>query len=172
MEYKFPVTVSNFTSLYEYVQERADYTGFYDNSTDIQTITYSNAKGKILNATLWLGGKVMSNPSVLGAKAIVYGVLVDSDNNQNTGKFGVDFQREIQWNSTIGNWNSLLVEYSSPEHSRTLELEGNFTGFFDENQTHVLIPLELRIDYIAISIQGSLLRPSNLWRYTHPNRSR
>ncbi len=136
-------TVSNFTSLYEYVQERADYTGFYDNSTDIQTITYSNAKGKILNATLWLGGKVMSNPSVLGAKAIVYGVLVDSDNNQNTGKFGVDFQREIQWNSTIGNWNSLLVEYSSPEHSRTLELEGNFTGFFDENQTHVLIPLEL-----------------------------
>jgi hypothetical protein len=136
-------TVSNFTSLYEYVQERADYSGFYDNSTDIQTITYSNAKGKILNATLWLGGRVISNPSVLGAKAIVYGVLVDSDNNQNTGKFGVDFQREIQWNSTIGNWNSLLVEYSSPEHSRTLEFEGNFTGFFDENQTHVLIPLEL-----------------------------
>ena len=56
---------SNLTSLDEYIQESADYTAFYDNSTDIQKITYSNAKGKILNATLWLGGKVMSNPSTL-----------------------------------------------------------------------------------------------------------
>ncbi|MGC1133231.1 MAG: hypothetical protein WA941_10440 [Nitrososphaeraceae archaeon] len=83
---------SNLTSLDEYFQGSADYTSFYDNSTDIQKVTYSNAKGKILNATLWLGGKVMSNPSILGAKAIVYGVLVDSDNNRNTGKYGVDFQ--------------------------------------------------------------------------------
>jgi hypothetical protein len=157
-------TASNFTSLNEYVQKSADYTGPYDNSTDIQTITYSNAKGKILNATLWLGGRVMSNPSELAAKAIVYGVLVDSDNNQNTGKYGVDFQREIQWNSTIGTWNSLLVEYSSPEHSRILELGGNFTGFFDENQTHVLIPLELesitspsrfKVLYYALAIYGN-----------------
>jgi hypothetical protein len=105
----------------------------------------------------------MSNPSILGAKAIVYGVLVDSDNNKNTGKYGVDFQREIQWNSTVGNWNSLLVEYSSPQHSRTLELQGNFTGFFDENQTHVLIPLELdsitsparfKVLYYALVIYG------------------
>ena len=72
---------SNLTSLDQYIQESADYTAFYDNSTDIQTVTYSNAKGKILNATLWLGGKVVSNPSRLGAQAIVYGVLVDSDNN-------------------------------------------------------------------------------------------
>jgi len=105
----------------------------------------------------------MSNPSILGAKAIVYGVLVDSDNNRNTGKYGVDFQREIQWNSTVGNWSSLLVEYSSPQHSRTLALQGNFTGFFDENQTHVLIPLELdsitsparfKVLYYALVIYG------------------
>jgi hypothetical protein len=156
---------SNLTSLDEYIQEGADYTAFYDNSTDIQKITYSNAKGKILNATLWLGGKVMSNPSILGAKAIVYGVLVDADNNRNTGKYGVDFQREIQWNSTVGNWSSLLVEYSSPQHSRTLELQGNFTRFFDENQTHVLIPLELdsitsparfKVLYYALVIYGDL----------------
>lgn len=157
---------SNITSaIDEYIQGSADYSTFYDNSTDIQTVTYSNAKGKILNATLWLGGKVMSKPSILGAKAIVYGVLVDSDNNKNTGKYGVDFQREIQWNSTVGNWNSLLVEYSSPQHSRTLELQGNFTGFFDENQTHVLIPLELdsitsparfKVLYYALVIYGDL----------------
>ena len=35
---------SNLTSLDEYIQEGADYTAFYDNSTDIQKITYSNAK--------------------------------------------------------------------------------------------------------------------------------
>ena len=156
---------SNLTSLDEYIQGSADYTAFYDNSTDIQTVTYYNAKGIFLNATLWLGGKVISNPSILGAKAIVYGVLVDSDNNKNTGKYGVDFQREIQWNSTVGNWSSLLVEYSSPQHSRTLELQGNFTGFYDENQTHVLIPLEIdsitsparfKVLYYALVIYGDL----------------
>jgi hypothetical protein len=107
---------SNLTSLDEYIQGSADYTASYDNSTDIQTVTYSNAKGKILNATLWLGGKVMSNPSILGAKAIVYGVLVDSDNNKNTGKYGVDFQREIQRleTGTAFSWN--IHHHSIPTH--------------------------------------------------------
>jgi hypothetical protein len=147
----------------QYVQTSADYKNSYDNSTDIQTITYFNVDGKVLNATLWLGGNVMAKPSAYQADAIVYGVLVDSDNNQATGKYGVDFQREIQWNSTTGSWNSLLAEYSSPEHSRVLELRKNFTNFFDENQTHVLIPLELesitspaqfKVLYYALVIYG------------------
>jgi hypothetical protein len=40
------------------------------------------------------------NPSKEGANNIVYGILIDVDYNPTTGKFGVDYQREIQWNNT------------------------------------------------------------------------
>jgi hypothetical protein len=139
-----------------------------DNSTDIQTITYFDIEGEVLNTTLWLGGDVKADPSIYGAQTVVYGVLVDSDNNQATGKYGVDFQKEIQWNSTRETWNSLLVEYSSPEHFRVLDLKNNFTSFFAENQTYVLIPLELKsitspsrfkVLYYALAIYGNSESP-------------
>jgi hypothetical protein len=111
---------------------------------------------------------VKVDPSLYGAQTVVYGVLVDSDNNQATGKYGVDFQKEIQWNSTRETWNSLLVEYSSPEHFRVLDLKNNFTSFFAENQTYVLIPLELKsitspsrfkVLYYALAIYGNSESP-------------
>jgi hypothetical protein len=127
----------------EYVQSTPNYTNPLDNATDIQMVTYSSADGRVLNATLWLGGEVESDPGKYGADTVVYGVLVDSDNNKETGKYGVDFQREIQWNSKLKSWNTLLVEYSSPEHSRTLDLKSNSTNFFGQDQKYVLIPLEM-----------------------------
>jgi hypothetical protein len=147
-----------------YLETNPGYNNTLDNSTDIQTITYFNTDGKVLNATLWLRGDVKVDPSLFGAQTVVYGVLVDSDNNQATGKYGVDFQKEIQWNSTTETWNSLLVEYSSPEHSRVLDLGSKFTSFFGENQTYVLIPLELKsitspahfkVLYYALVIYGN-----------------
>jgi hypothetical protein len=81
----------------EYVQSTPNYTNPLDNATDIQMVTYSSADGRVLNATLWLGGEVESDPGKYGADTVVYGVLVDYDNNKETGKYGVDFQREIQW---------------------------------------------------------------------------
>ena len=119
------------------------YTNPLDNATDIQMITYFSMDGKILNATLWLGGKLESDPGKLGAETVVYGLLVDSDNNEDTGKYGVDFQKELQWNSELGSWNTLFVEYSSPEHSRTISVESNSTKFFGEGQKYVLLPLEM-----------------------------
>ncbi len=147
-----------------YLETNPGYNNTLDNSTDIQTITYFNTDGKVLNATLWLRGDVKVDPSLYGADTVVYGVLVDSDNNEETGKYGVDFQREIQWNSRTETWNSLLVEYSSREHSRVLDLKSNFTSFFGENQTYVLIPLELKsitspahfkVLYYALVIYGN-----------------
>jgi hypothetical protein len=111
---------------------------------------------------------VKADPSVYGVQTVVYGVLIDSDNNQATGKYGVDFQKEIQWNSTTETWNSLLVEYSSPEHFRVLDLKNNFTSSFAENQTYVLIPLELKsitspsrfkVLYFALAIYGNSESP-------------
>src|SRR5215510_7416785 len=104
-----------------HTQSKADYKGLMDNSSDIQKVTYSS-NGRELNSTLWLGGKVRETPSTYGASTVAYGILVDADNNPTTGKFGVDYQKEIQWTSKTKNWNSLLVEYSSPTHFRTLEL--------------------------------------------------
>ena len=127
----------------QYIRSKPNYTNPLDNATDIQKITYFSMGGKILNATLWLGGEVEIDPGKLGAKTVVYGLLIDSDNNEDTGKYGVDFQKELQWNSELGTWNTLFVEYSSPEHSRTISIESNSTEFFGEDQKYILIPLEM-----------------------------
>ena len=118
----------------QYARSKPNYTNPLDNATDIQMITYFSIDGKILNATLWLGGEVELDPGKFGAGTVVYGLLVDSDNNEDTGKYGVDFQKELQWNSELKSWNSLFVEYSSSEHSRTIRVESNSTEFYGEDQ--------------------------------------
>jgi hypothetical protein len=46
------------------------------------------------------------NPTREGANNLVYGILIDVDSNPTTGKFGVDFQKEIQWSNTTQQWNN------------------------------------------------------------------
>ena len=84
-------------------QTRADYKDNLDISSDIQKVTYFG-DGKTLNVTLWLGDTVPKNPSKEGANNIVYGILIDVDNNPTTGKYGVDYQKEIQWNNITQQW--------------------------------------------------------------------
>jgi hypothetical protein len=127
----------------QYTRSNPNYANPLDNATDIQMITYFSVDRKILNATLWLGGEVELDPGKYGAETVVYGLLVDSDNNEDTGKYGVDFQKEVQWNSELGSWNALFVEYSSPEHSRMISIESNSTEFFGKDQKYVVIPLEM-----------------------------
>lgn len=127
----------------QYTRSKPNYANPLDNATDIQMITYFSVDRKILNATLWLGGEVELDPGKYGAETVVYGLLVDSDNNEDTGKYGVDFQKELQWNSELGSWNTLFVEYSSPEHSRMINIESNSTEFFGDDQKYVVIPLEM-----------------------------
>ena len=123
-----------------HTQSKADYKGLLDNSSDIQKVTYSS-NGSALNATLWLGGVVRGTPSIYGASTVAYGILVDADNNPATGKFGVDYQKEIQWNNKTKNWNKLFVEYSSPIHFRTIELRRNNTIL--DNQNYISMSLDL-----------------------------
>jgi hypothetical protein len=135
----------NFSELDElqYARSKSNYANPLDNATDIQMITYFSVDRKILNATLWLGGEVELDPGKYGAETVVYGLLVDSDNNEDTGKYGVDFQKELQWNSELGSWNTLFVEYSSPEHSRKISIESNSTQFFGDDHKYIVIPLEM-----------------------------
>ena len=89
-----------------------DYKDPLDNSTDILKITYlSDAKN--LNASLWLGGNFSENPASKGARAVVYGMLLDIDSNPKTGFQGVDYQLEVQWMNTSKIWNMFLGEYPS-----------------------------------------------------------
>jgi hypothetical protein len=144
-------------------QTIADYKDFLDNSSDIQRITYSS-NGKILNATLWLNGPIHATPSNYGANTVVYGVLIDIDNNPTTGKFGVDYQKETQWTNKTASWNSFLVEYSSTENYRVLDFQRNSTGFFLDNQTFALVSIDLnpltsptvfRVLYYSILVYNS-----------------
>lgn len=86
-------------------QTKADYKDRLDNSSDIQKVTYFS-DGKNLTATLWLGDVVSKIPKAEGASNMVYGVLIDVDNNPTTGKFGVDYQKEIQWSNKTQKWSS------------------------------------------------------------------
>jgi hypothetical protein len=70
-----------------HTQTKVDYEGPLDNCSDIERVTHFS-EGKTLNAigtTLWLGGGIRQNPSGYGASTVVYGMLIDSDNNPATG---------------------------------------------------------------------------------------
>ena len=110
-------------------------------SVDIQRISYSS-DGNFLNATLWLGGNgVKENPLSYGAKMVAYGMVIDADNNEKTGKSGFDYQVEIQWNN--GTWHRTSLEWGSDNSYRILDVDQNYSGFLRNNQNYVLLSLDL-----------------------------
>ena len=124
-------------------QTKDDYNDTLDKSTDIQKITYFS-NGTFLNATLWLASGFEENPSVNGRTvAVVYGILIDADSNQETGKEGVDYQIEIQWTNETKTWNKGITEYSSPVHNRTFDIKEDYTGFYKKDERYVLLSVNL-----------------------------
>jgi hypothetical protein len=124
-------------------QTKDDYIGKLDESTDIQKITYFS-NGTVLTATLWLASGFKENPSANGSNvAVIYGILIDADSNQETGKEGVDYQIEIQWTNETQTWNKGIIEYSSPVHNRTFDIQGNYTGFYKNDAKYVLLSVKL-----------------------------
>src|SRR5919199_420987 len=120
-----------------------DYDRILDESIDIQKITYFS-NGTTLNATLWLGGGVKEKPSINGDnRTVSYGMLIDADSNQETGREGVDYQVEIQWSNKTQTWNKIIVEYSSPFHNRTLDIKENYTGFFQNDEKYISLYVNL-----------------------------
>jgi hypothetical protein len=124
-------------------QTKDDYNDTLDKSTDIQKITYFS-NGTVLTATLWLASGFEENPSANGsAVAVVYGILIDADYNQVTGKEGVDYQIEIQWSNETQTWNKGIIEYSSPVHNRTVDTKEHYTGFYKKDERYVLLSVNL-----------------------------
>ncbi len=120
-----------------------DYNDTLDQLTDIQKITYFS-NGTVLVATLWLASAFEEKPSAIGSNvAVTYGILIDADYNQVTGKEGVDYHIEIQWRNETQTWNKGIVEYSSPVHNRTIDTKEDYTGFYKKDERYVLLSINL-----------------------------
>jgi hypothetical protein len=107
-------------------------------SIDIRRVNYFS-DGRFLNATLWLLSQFNEKPSESSSNRISYGMYIDADSNEKTGWQGVDYQMEIAWQN--GTWTRTLVEYSSLSDIRILEINRNYTGFFEKGGRFVLLSL-------------------------------
>jgi hypothetical protein len=124
-------------------QTKDEYNDTLDESTDIQRVTYFS-NGTVLIATLWLASGFEEKPSANGSNvAVSYGILIDADYNQETGKEGVDYLIEIQWSNKTQTWNKGIIEYSSPVHSRTIDIQENYTGFYNRDERYVQLSVNL-----------------------------
>ena len=75
-------------------QTKVDYKDKLDNSSDIQKVTYFS-DGKTLNVTLWLGDTMPENPTREGANNLVYGILIDVDNNPTTENLELTIKKKF-----------------------------------------------------------------------------
>jgi len=104
--------------------------GINDNPMDILGVTHFS-DGNSLNATLWRKGMQIKDPSQFDARELEYGILVDIDNRIGTGKFDVDFQKQIKRTADTNNWTSVLIEYSSSGLHKAVAERRNISNFED-----------------------------------------
>ena len=112
-----------------------------DPATDIIEVTYFT-NGRTLNSTIWLLFPFKELP--VGYSIFNYGMLIDSDFDEDTGAGGIDYQLEIRWNNETNTWTRVLTEWSSTAvGGRILEESKNFTRFSGDQLFYVSIPIEL-----------------------------
>ena len=112
-----------------------------DPATDIVEVTYFT-NGRTLNSTIWLLFPFRELP--VGYSIFNYGMLIDSDFDEDTGAGGIDYQLEIRWNNETNTWTRVLTEWSSTAvGGRILEESKNFTRFSGDQLFYVSIPIEL-----------------------------
>jgi hypothetical protein len=114
-------------------------------STDIAEVTYFS-NGNTLNSTIWLLFPFREMPT--GYSIFNYGILIDSDFNENTGQKGIDYQLEIRWNNQTKTWTKILTELTSAVSGRILNKNDNFSSFFGNQSFYVSLPIDLeKIQY-------------------------
>lgn len=159
---------------------RGLYSSKGSNYTDLRTVNY-NSNGKHLNATLWLDA---FNPSPPTDREINYGMYIDADFNNKTGIEGIDYKVEVGWNGTAKTWTRVFEEWSTNGKSRILDLESNYTGFYDvrghgkgsyvllhADLDKMLFPSRYRVLFYAEEIKSKGLNwimDSSKWIYIPP----
>jgi hypothetical protein len=114
--------------------------------TDLQSVNYLS-DGRFLNATFWLPSlkDLTSLNGYPTNKQVYYGMLFDSDFNNDTGYQGIDYQVEIKWNDTSKKWMRSFNEFSANGHTRNITLiEDNHMNFFDEKNKYIIIHADLK----------------------------
>lgn len=85
-----------------------------------------------MNTTLWVGDQIPTNNNLTlhNVNFLIYGMLIDSDFDPVTGKDGIDYQIEIQWNNQTQSWTRFFGEYSSTNSFRTIQKQDNYSKFY------------------------------------------
>jgi hypothetical protein len=113
-----------------------------DPATDIVEVIYFT-NGSTFNSTIWLIFPFKELP--VGYSIFNYGMLIDSDFDEDTGPGGIDYQLEIRWSNEINTWTRVLTEWSTyAVGGRILNETKNFTGFSGDHLFYVSIPIELK----------------------------
>jgi hypothetical protein len=129
----------------------------YDNPMDVVGVSHFS-DGKNLNATLWSNGTITKDHPQIGVRELEYGALVDIDNRIGTGKFDVDFQKQIKHTKGPNNWTSVLIEYSSSGFHNIVTETRNLTNIEEEKPvlplsidlTSITSPSKFRIAYYTV----------------------
>jgi hypothetical protein len=109
-----------------------------EHSTDISAVYYYT-DGDFLNATLWLFPfEVKPNYTMVS-----YGMLMDSDFDNDTGFLGLENQLEIRWDNNSRTWTRTLESWSPRGSQRTIDFRDNYTGFFEQDGGYVTLSLNL-----------------------------
>jgi hypothetical protein len=111
-----------------------------ERSTDILSVDY-HSNGKILNATVWLYFPFKNKPT--DYNVMNYGMYLDADFDKTTGYGGIDYQLEIGWNNNSKTWTKTLEKWSPNGDEKTIRIENNYTGFFEEHKKYVELSLDL-----------------------------
>ena len=148
--------------------------------TDINSINYFS-DGNTLNATFWLSSilDLTTGNDIPNTKQVYYGILIDSDFNNDTGYQGIDYQVEIKWNDTSKKWNRSFNEFSANGHARNItDIIDNHINFLNKKSGSIIINADLkpmlfpdkyRLFFYAYSLSnGSYLLDAVRWVYVPP----
>jgi hypothetical protein len=117
---------------------------------DIAAVSYVS-DGKTLSTVLWLSSPfreprlndTLYSPSsltVMPWHAMGYTMSIDVLSAYDAG---TDYYVEIAWDIFNGSWTRTLSEGSSTGEKRILEQEQNYTGFFEDGKSYLLMSVNL-----------------------------
>jgi hypothetical protein len=110
------------------------------NIIDIHSFSYVS-DGKVLNATLAFPSRINEAELKSSSASLKYGMLVDVDNNIDTGWYGIDYKTGIEWDITQKKWIRIFEENfkNGGVHARDDE---DYSVSFD-NQSYAQFSVDL-----------------------------
>lgn len=148
--------------------------------TDIHSINYLS-DGRTLNATFWLNSisELFEGNDFSKINQLYYGILIDSDFNNDTGYQGIDYQVEIKWNDTSNKWIRSFNEFSAGGHARNISnIDTDHKNFYNKKSGSIILGLDMkpmlfpdkyRLFFYAYSLSnGTYLLDAVRWVYVPP----